>query len=249
MIQMYGRVLMNSHQHKTESLTLVSTILLCGALLTSCSSTSSLPAADGVGSSSIFSNVNELDYNASSEQASIAAGDMLDIKVFQADELSGKVRVDTNGQISLPLIGAFKVEGSTPIEVENKLKTLLGSKYLQNPQVTVFMESFTNQRVTLEGEVKTPGVFPITGAVTLLQAVAMGGGLSDLADPSKVVLFRRVGNQTKAYNLNLDTIRNGKMLDPYIRGDDRIIAHRSDSRYWIKEVTGTMRGILSPLSY
>jgi polysaccharide export outer membrane protein len=121
---------------------------------------------------------------------------------------------------------------------------MLGKKYLQDPQVTVFMESLTNQRVTLEGQMKKPGVYPIAGSATLLQAIAMGEGLSDLADPTKIVLFRRSGNQTKAYNLNVNAIRDGKMRDPYVRGDDRIIVHRSDSRYWLRE-TATL---LSPLS-
>lgn len=220
--------------------------LLCGMGLSACSSMGS-SAGDVAGEAvadGVFANLAELDYGTSLEQASIAAGDMLDIKVFQAEELSGKVRVDTNGQISLPLAGTLKVAGSTPIEVENKLKVLFGQKYLQNPQVTVFMESFTNQRVTIEGEVKKPGVYPITGSVTLLQAIALSEGLSSLADTSKIVLFRRVSDQTKAYNLNLDAIRNGKISDPYLRGDDRVIVHRSDSRYWLRETAA----LLSPFS-
>jgi polysaccharide export outer membrane protein len=239
---------MNSHDHKTR-LFMTTTVLLGFMGLGACSSTGGTSAGDTAGEAvagGVFSNLNELDYTASSEEASIATGDMLDIKVFQAEELSGKVRVDSNGQISLPLIGAFNVAGSTPIEVETKIKGLLGKTYLQNPQITVFMESFTNQRLTLEGEVRKPGVYPIAGSATLLQAIAMGEGLSDLADPAKVVLFRRVGNQTKAYNLNIDAIRSGKMRDPYIRGDDRIIAHRSDSRYWTREVTDTIRGFITP---
>lgn len=226
---------------------MATTALLCCVGLSACSSTGGTSAGDAAGEAvagGIFSNLNELDYTASSEEASIATGDMLNIKVFQADELSGKVRVDSNGQISLPLIGAFNVAGSTPIEVETKIKGLLGKKYLQNPQVTVFMETFTNQRVTLEGEVTKPGVYPISGSVTLLQAITLGEGITGLADTSKIVLFRRVGDQTKAYNLNLDSIRNAKMRDPYIRGDDRIIVHRSDSRYWLRETAS----LLSPFT-
>ncbi len=224
------------------------TALICCIGLSACSTTGgSASTADGNNdavTAQLFSNTNELDYTSSSEQVSIAAGDMLEIKVFQAEELSGKVRVDTNGQISLPLIGALTVAGSTPIEVEKKLTALLGKKYLQNPQVTVFMESFTNQRVTVEGEVKKPGVYPITGAVTLVQAIAMSEGLSGLADSSKIVLFRRSADQTKAYHLDIDAIRKGTMRDPYLRGDDRVIVHRSDSRYWLRE-TATL---LSPFS-
>ncbi|WML90390.1 polysaccharide biosynthesis/export family protein [Thiothrix lacustris] len=237
---------MNAHKYIMK--TFLSVVTLSGvAGISACSTTGTAPNSTGattLSDSSIFANVNELDYSASLEQATIAAGDMLDIKVFQADELSGKVRVDTNGQISLPLIGALTVAGSSPIEVENQLKVLLGQKYLQNPQITVFMENFTNQRITIEGEVKKPGVYPITGSVTLLQSVALGEGLSSLADDKKIVLFRRIGEKTKAYHLDLNAIRAGTMRDPYLRGDDRVIVHRSDSRYWLRE-TATL---LSPLS-
>lgn len=224
--------------------------LLVGMLILSiaaCSSTSSLSSSvpSDTQTANIFSDLKELDYVSTSEQARITAGDMLDIKVFQAEELTGKVRVESSGNISLPLLGSVKVAGLTPSEVETKLKNLLGSKYLQNPQVTVFMEDgFTTQRVTLEGEVKKPGVYPIKGSATVLQAIAMGEGLAPLADSTKIVLFRRSGEQTKAYNLNLDAIRNGKVRDPYVRGDDLIVVHRSDSRYWMRETAA----LLSPFS-
>lgn len=220
-------------------------------LATGCSST---PATDTAGEggaatdNSLFSNIVELDYLAPQEAASVTPGDMLDIKVFQAEELSGKVRVGSDGNISLPLAGSLRVAGKTPIEVENQLKTLLGKKYLQNPQVTVLVESFTNQRVTVEGEVKKPGVYPIEGSITVLQAVALAGGLDDLASPDRVVLFRRAGQQVKAYRLDISAIRNGKLRDPYVRGDDRIVAHRSDSRYWFKEVKGMISGLIYPFN-
>lgn len=233
------------HMNKKIAYRIAAFVLAAG--LAACSTTGSTPMDAGTGN--VFSSLNDLDYTATTELAQVSPSDMLEIKVFQAEELSGKVRVDSDGNISLPLIGSVKVAGLTPIEVENKLKSLLAARYLQNPQVTVFVEDFSNQRVTLEGQIKKPGVFPITSAVTVLQAIAMSEGLSDMADPKKVVLFRRVNNQTRAYNLNLDAIRDGKMRDPYVRGDDRIVVHRSDSRYWLKEVTGIMRGIISPLSY
>lgn len=223
--------------------------LLCPVGLTSCSSNG---LSDGAGASAItggvFSSNSELDYTKANNEARISPADILDIKVFQAEELSGKVRVESDGNISLPLIGTLKVSGLTPVEAENRLKGALKAKYLQDPQVTIFLETFTNQRVTLEGQFNDPGVYPITGSATLLQAIAQAGGLGDLAAPDKVVLLRRVGDQTKAYHLNVDAIRKGQVRDPYLQGDDRVIAHRSDSRYWVREVgtlTGAVRGIFS----
>ncbi|OQX08783.1 MAG: hypothetical protein BWK73_24540 [Thiothrix lacustris] len=230
--------------------------LLCSSVVFSgCSHTGSVGAAPAgsadtaVMDANLFANINELDYTAPREAAHITADDILDIKVFQADELSGKVRVDSAGNISLPLIGTVAVGGLTPIAAEQRIKTLLGQKYLQDPQVTVLVEGgFTKQRVTLEGQVQKPGVYPIEGSITLLQSVALAGGLADLASPDRVVLFRRNGQQMKAYRLNLDAIRAGIMRDPYVRGDDRIVAHRSDSRYWFKEVKSMVSGLISPFN-
>lgn len=192
----------------------------------------------------VFADIKELDYTPSKQEYRIGIDDLLDIKVFQAPELSQPVRVDPRGNISLPLVGTVKAEGLSQIELEKRLAQLLGAKYLQDPQVTVFIQEFTNQRVTVEGEVKTSGVFPIKGDITLLQSIALAGGLSSLADPSKTVLFRKQGNNLKAYNINLDDVRDGKMRDPYVRNDDRIIVHRSGARFWLREVGS----LLNPFS-
>ena len=178
------------------------------------------------------------------EDYRIGAADLLDIKVFQADELSREVRVDAHGNITLPLVGKIPVAGLTQSEAEQKLASIMQRNLLQNPQVTVFIKEFTSQRVTVEGQVKKPGVYPLAGQTSVLQAIAMAEGPSDLAATDKVVLFRRQGNQSKAHLIDLNAIRNGKAPDPYVRNDDRIVIHRSDSRFWMRE-TATL---LSPFA-
>lgn len=212
--------------------------------LTACSTNGFSSNATDDSGKKIFSDIKELDYTPPKVEYKIGTSDLIAIKVFQADELNQKVRVDPRGNISLPLIGNVRAQGLTQFTLEKQIADRLRKDYLQNPQVSVAIEEFTNQRVTVEGEVARAGVFPIQGEITLLQAIALAGGPSNLADPSKIVLFRKAGDQTKAYNLNLNDIRSGKIQDPYIRNDDRIIAHRSGSRYWLREV-GTL---LSPVN-
>nr|HPQ94695.1 polysaccharide biosynthesis/export family protein [Thiolinea sp.] len=166
----------------------------------------------------------------------ISVNSYITIKVFQADELSGELRVDPQGNISMPLIGTILVKGLDQFQLEKKLAAQLGEKYLQDPQVTVTVKEATTQRVTVEGEVNKAGVFPIQGDISVLQAVALAGGLSNLADPTKTVLFRKQGSSMKAYHVDLDQIRKGQTRDPYIRNDDRIIIARSGSRYWLREI-------------
>ncbi len=122
----------------------------------------------------------------------IGAQDLLEISVFGVPDLNRTVRVNSNGQISLPLIGGMHAGGKTIPELEQSVGEMLSKSYLQNPQVTVFVKEFTSQRITLEGSVKTPGIYPITGKTTLIQAIAIAGGLDPLADLSGVVLFRHV---------------------------------------------------------
>lgn len=166
----------------------------------------------------------------------IGDSDLLDVKVFRVDELSREVRVDNDGNITFPLLGTVAVRGLTHSEAEAKLAGLFVSRrLLTDPQVSVFIKERTTQRLTLEGEISKPGVYPINGQLTVLQAIALGGGPSQLAATDKVVLFRREGGQSRSYVIDLDAIRQGKLADPYVRNDDRIVIHRSGSRYWLRE--------------
>jgi polysaccharide export outer membrane protein len=223
------------------------------ALLSACSSSMPTTATDSTGVEEtalderlLFSDLKELDYSSRAENYRIGIADLLDIKVFRADELSREARVDTDGNLSLPLIGTIPALGLTPVQLEQKLAAILREKYLRNPQVTVFVKEYSSQRITLDGHFGNPGIKEITaGQVSLLQAVALGGGLDDLADPGKVVLFRKTDGRVKAYRINVDDIRTGKARDPYVRNDDILVAHRSDSRYWLREVATGVGNVMS----
>lgn len=198
----------------------------------------------------VFSPNTELDYLSSSEEYRIGIADELNVEVFRVPDLSGKTRVETDGTITLPLIGSVKVVGLTKPELESKLESTLEQRYMRNPKVTVYVNKATSQRITVDGMVGKPGLYPITaGQITVLQAIALAGGTKNLADPSKTVLFRKSGDKIKAYRLNIDDIRDGKVRDPYVRNNDTIVVHRSGSRYWLAEVArnvGSAFGIIRP---
>lgn len=160
----------------------------------------------------------------------IGASDLLEIKVFQADELSRQVRVDQRGNITLPLMGTIRVAGMSQGELEKRLADLMGANLLQNPQVSVFIKEFTAQRVTVEGEVQKQGVYPLTGQVSVLQAIALAGGLGEFAAADKVVLFRKHNNGVRNYSINLDAIRSGQAHDPLLQNDDRIVVQRLEEQ-------------------
>lgn len=160
----------------------------------------------------------------------IGAQDLLEISVFGIDDLSRTVRVNSNGQISLPLIGGVMAGGKTIPELEKDIGAKLEKGYLQNPQVTVFIKEFTSQRVTLEGALKKPGIYPITGKTSLLQAIAMAEGVDELADLSGVVVFRQVQGKRMGAVFDLREVRTGNAPDPQIYGDDIIVVEQSGSK-------------------
>jgi len=170
----------------------------------------------------------------------IGAQDLLEVSVFGVDELTQEVRVNSNGQISLPLIGGVMAGGMTIPELESSIAAKLEEGYLQKPQVSVFVKEFTSQRVTLGGAVKKPGIYPITGKTTLLQAVAMAEGVTELADLSGVVLFRTVEGKRMAAVYNLNEITGGRMEDPQIYGDDILVVEQSGSKTAFRRIIESM---------
>src|SRR5690606_22978927 len=139
----------------------------------------------------------------------VARNDLLSIDVFQVDELDKKVRVDANGRISLPLIGMVDAAGKTVHELASDIAREYGRKYLQDPQVTVFVEESAGQRVTVDGAVKKPGIYPITSGSTLLQAIAQAGGLDEIADETKLYVFRRFGESKLVAAYDVKESRSG----------------------------------------
>lgn len=160
----------------------------------------------------------------------IGPQDLIDISVFQVADLARTVRVNTAGQISLPLVGTLQAGGLTVQDLEIAIAKKLEDKFLQNPQVTVFIKEYASQRVTVEGAVVRPGIFPLTGRTSLLQCIAISGGLLPLADPKGVVIFRQVGGKKMAAVFDIKAIRAGNAEDPLVYGDDVIVVDTSGSK-------------------
>ena len=161
----------------------------------------------------------------------IGAQDLLQISVFGVKELDKDVRVNSNGQISLPLIGGVMAGGKSIPELETELAKKYSEGFLQKPQVTVFVKEFTSQRITLEGAVNKPGIYPITGRTSLLQAIALAGGVDDkVADLGGIVVMRQVGGKKQAAVFDLRQVRKGVIDDPQMYGDDVIVVEQSGSK-------------------
>jgi len=156
----------------------------------------------------------------------IGPQDMLEFSVFKAPELQRVVQVSENGTVNLPLIGEVQASSRTATELEKDVATRLGKKFLQNPQVSITVREYNSQRVTLEGAVKKPGVYPLRGKTTLLQVVAIAEGFTDIGD-STVVIFRQEAGQRLAAKFDISEIRSGAAADPVLQPGDTIVAPTS----------------------
>jgi polysaccharide biosynthesis/export protein len=166
----------------------------------------------------------------------ITASDLLEIEVFGVEDLKRTVRVNTTGSISIPLVGMVQVAGLTVTEAEAVIAMRYGADYLQNPQVSIFIKEFTTQRVTIDGAVNKPGIYPLTGQITLLRALALAGGGAQLANLEDVLLFRSNGpGPQEVFKYDVKKIRNGELEDPILKGDDLVVVNRSGSRELLKD--------------
>ena len=142
--------------------------------------------------------------------------------------ISQKVRVSSRNFITFPLVGEVDVEGLTVSELENKLYTLLEKDYLVNPQVSVVIEEYST--VSVMGEVKKPGAYPIKGKLTVVEAISLAEGFSKIASPNRAKIVRTNADGTKTeIPVRLNDIINGKKQknNIYLQAGDVVVVPES----------------------
>jgi polysaccharide export outer membrane protein len=158
----------------------------------------------------------------------IGPQDVLEISVFKVPELTQSVQVADNGLVNLPLVGDIRVAGKTPSAVESELRTKLNGSYVKNPSVRVFVKEYNSARVTVDGAVRNPGVWPLKGTPTLLSAISLAGGLDKEMASTTVVIFRANPDGTRsAARVDLAAIRAGSVVDPTVEAGDVIVVEDS----------------------
>lgn len=160
----------------------------------------------------------------------IGNNDVLEVDVFQVDDLDRTVQVDASGMIALPLIGQLKAAGKSVRQLESEITDAYGASYLQSPQVSVFVKESFGQRVTVDGEVKKAGIYPTTSSTSLIGVLAEAGGLTETADAGKVYVFRDINGERLVANYNAKNIRSGRQSDPRIYGGDIVVVFASSSK-------------------
>ena len=162
--------------------------------------------------------------------------DVLDVSVLGAQDLNRTVQVSSSGNITLPLIKTVRAGGLTPSQLENSIAGKLQVSYMQSPQVSIFVKEFNSQRVTVDGAVIKPGIFPFSGQLSLMQAIALSQGVTTVADVSAVLVFRTVNGERSAARFDLKQIRTGMTSDPLLQAGDIVMVDESASKTMLRNI-------------
>ncbi|MFI5360971.1 MAG: polysaccharide biosynthesis/export family protein [Elusimicrobiota bacterium] len=137
----------------------------------------------------------------------ISATDLVSVTVYDNLQMNRKARVDAEGYISLPLVGAVKVGGKTLGEAQTLIEGKL-SAFVVKPQVTLFIEEYGNKTFFVMGEVQKPGSYPIPteSRVTVLEAISTAGGFTTVAAPDRARVLRYVNGESVSYTVDVRTL-------------------------------------------
>jgi polysaccharide export outer membrane protein len=164
---------------------------------------------------------------------SIVPGDLLEVLVFDAPDLTRTVRVSDAGAISLPLLGAIQVTGKTARQLEVAVQDRLRGSYMLDPHVTVEVKEAAAQPIYVLGEVNQPGAFTATGTngLTILQAVAVARGLKPTASRRRAVIIRYQANgDALQIPVNLGDVVKGKAADLVLQPSDVVYVQKNSER-------------------
>ncbi|MCF8052723.1 MAG: polysaccharide export protein [Desulfobacterales bacterium] len=190
----------------------------------------------------------------------LGPGDLIEVKVFEAEKLNATVRVSSRGEVSLPLLGEVTLDGLTASEAETLIEERLKASYIKDPHVSIFVKEHNSQRVTVVGEVENPGTYDYPSRQRLLDAIALAGGLTEEA--GQIAHVRRSADisngsaQTCQINMH-ELIDEGRAdLNIQIDGGDVIFipklgsffvegAFRRPGKYPIKDVTNINEALMA----
>lgn len=170
----------------------------------------------------------------------LGAGDAIRIQVFQNPDLTVEARVSEAGVISFPLLGALRIGGMSPTNVEKLIaQRLRDGKYLQNPQVTVNVTTFRSQQVSVLGNVTRPGRYPLeTTGMRLSEVLSLAGGIAPTGADDVVLVTTRNGKPLRLEIDLVDMFASGDLTkDPQMQAGDVVYVNRAPQYYIYGQVT------------
>ena len=145
----------------------------------------------------------------------IGAEDVLGIVFWREAEMNGDVTVRPDGRITVPLIGEMQAEGLTPEVLRDQIQAAAG-KYISAANVSVVVRQINSRKVFITGRVTTPGTYPLVGPRTVMQVIALAGGLNEYADAKNITVLRTLNGRSETFKFNYKDVARGKKLEQNI---------------------------------
>ena len=168
------------------------------------------------------------------EHYAVGAGDVLEIEVFQEEELSAKYTIDDEGSFEMPLLGRVQAAGLSVQELSEDITVKLGTAYLVNPQVSIRVDVYSSQPVQILGSVNEPGIFYLTGPTTISEMLAQAGGVVSTQSARELLI-------TNDWDTTIpkQTVHLGRLLET---GEGNILLKGGDVVYVSEGQTVTVSG-------
>ena len=152
----------------------------------------------------------------------IGSGDKLRIEVYKDQQLSQSVQVRPDGKVTLPLIGDIEATGRTPIELRDVIRDAF-KEYITNPTITVIVVEAVAATAYVMGEVNHPGAINLQAPVTVIQALALAGGLKDFADQKNIRILRKSRAGTQVITFNYKEASQSLRAPVYLQAGDTVV--------------------------
>ena len=160
----------------------------------------------------------------------LAVNDLVNVKVFQEEDLTTSTRIAADGTINLPLLGQVRIAGQTAQEASRQIAKALDARFLVNPQVNVTVTAYARRRFTILGQVVKAGAYNLQfqDSLDLLEAIGMAGGYTRAANPAKIVVKRRIGERDTIFEVNGKEIAQGQSASSFrvLPGDTITVGER-----------------------
>ena len=164
---------------------------------------------------------------AEEDSYTVQKGDRIKVTIYPGDDYlkGGEMEVSSEGNITLPLVGKIPIAGKSVIDAEKSIARIVGADYLVDPEVVIEVLRYKQSSVVLLGQVKKPGTYTFPEGSTrlsLLQAIALAGGFSDIANIKKIKIVRKTADKSRIIRANAESIISGKSQDIDLESGDVI---------------------------
>jgi polysaccharide export outer membrane protein len=173
--------------------------------------------------------------------------DTLKIEVFEVPELEREIQIGSDGTLRFPLIDSFGVNDLSPSQVAVEIENRLRGRFVIEPSVSVSFAARGGQTFTIGGQVNRPGQYTLPARTSLLEAVAIGGGLGEYAKHDDVLVLRDINGERYIGIYNIRAIQRGNYSDPPLYANDIVMVGDSPNRRLLESILGVLPAVTSSI--